>query len=204
MGKDIKKKNFDVYNSKAKELIEKFNNIWVRKSDIDNAFKLYWDVWPNLRILELGCFTWREYEYIRNFTKNYTWIDISKEAIKYAQNNFSDWNFIIWDLEEYEFDTNFDIILAFASLLHSDKETTKKLFEKFYKILNKWWIVYISIKSSERYTQVTKEDEFWTRVYYYYSLEEYKNIAWDKFEVIYEDQYNFKNQDWFTIAFKKI
>jgi hypothetical protein len=38
---NIKKINFDVYNSKAKELIEKFNNIRVRKSDIDNAFKLH-------------------------------------------------------------------------------------------------------------------------------------------------------------------
>lgn len=200
--KEIKKLNFWVYNSKAKELIEKFDKIPTRVFDIDNALKLYWKD-KNVSILEIWCFTWREYDYIRNFSKNYIWIDISKEAIKHAKNKFPDGEFLVWDIEEYKFDRKFDIIFAFASLIHSDKETTIKLFKKFYEILNNNWIIYISMKISDKYSEITKTDEFWTRVYYHYSLEEYKELAWNKFDVIYEDKQNFNNQEWFTICFKK-
>lgn len=202
--KEVKKVNFDVYNSKTKELIKKFDTLWARIFDIDNAFLLRWWEKDKLKILEIWCFSWREFEYIKNYSKKYTWIDISKDAIDYAKNKFQDWEFIIWDIEEYEFDKKFDIIFAFASLIHSDIETTKKLFEKFYKILNENWIIYISMKSSENYSEITKTDEFWTRIYYHYSLEEYKKLPWGKFEVIYQDEQNFNNQNWFTIGFRKI
>ncbi len=200
--KEVKKLNFEVYNSKTKELIEKFDKIWPRIFDIDNAIKLFWKS-IDINILEIWCFSWREYSYIRNFSKNYVWIDISKEAIEYAKWKFQDWEFIVWDIEEYNFDKKLDIIFAFASLIHSDKETTIKLFDKFYEILNNNWIVYISMKSSEKYSEITKTDEFWTRIYYHYSLEDYRKFSWKKFEIIYEDKQNFNNQDWFTICFKK-
>jgi len=101
--KEVKKINFEVYNSKTKELIEKFDKIWPRIFDIDNAIKLFWKN-KDISILEIWCFSWREYSYIRNFTKNYTGIDISKDAIRYAKNQFSDWEFIIWDIEDYNFE----------------------------------------------------------------------------------------------------
>lgn len=200
--KDIKNINFQVYNNETTKLIKKFEWIWARKFDIDNAFSLHWNE-GNLKILELGCFNWREYPYIIEKTSNYLWIDISKKAIEYAKNKYNNDNFVVWDFEEYDFECKFNIVLAFASLLHSDIKTTKIIFEKVYDLLEEWWIFYISMKSSSKYTEVTKEDEFWKRIYYYYSLEEYKNILKDKFKVIYEDEQYFNGQDWFTIAFKK-
>ncbi len=201
--KEVKKINFEVYNSKTKELIEKFDKIWPRIFDIDNAIKLFWKN-KNISILEIWCFSWREYSYIRNFTKNYTGIDISKDAIRYAKNQFSDWEFIIWDIEDYNFEKKYDIIFAFASLIHSDRETTQRLFEKFHSILTPKWIIYVSLKASEKYSEIEKIDEFWTRIYYHYNINEYKKNSENKFKIIYEDTQNFNHQEWFTLCFQKI
>lgn len=201
--KEVKKINFEVYNSKTKELIEKFDKIWPRIFDIDNAIKLFWKN-KDISILEIWCFSWREYSYIRNFTKNYTGIDISKDAIRYAKNQFSDWEFIIWDIEDYNFEKKYDIIFAFASLIHSDRETTQRLFEKFHSILAPKWIIYVSLKASEKYSEIEKIDEFWTRIYYHYNMNEYKKNSENKFKIIYEDTQNFNHQEWFTLCFQKI
>jgi len=200
--KSIKNVNFNVYNEKTNKLIEKFEWIWARTFDIDNVMSLYWNQ-ANPKVLELGCFNWREYLYLSEKTNNYLWIDISKDAIEDAKNKYNENSFIVWDFEEYIFEWKFNIVLAFASLLHSDMVTTRLIFDKVYDLLEKWWIFYVSLKSSENYTQVTKKDEFWKRIYYYYSLDEYKKIWWEKFKVIYEDEQNFNNQKWFTLAFKK-
>ncbi len=201
--KEVKTLNFEVYNSKTKELIKKFDALWARVFDIDTAFKLYGKS-KDIHTLEIGCFSGREYSYIRQFTKNYTGIDISQDAISYAKKSFPDGEFIVWDIEEYKFEKKFDIIFAFASLIHSDKETTQKLFEKFYNILSTKWIVYVSLKASEKYTEIEKTDEFWTRIYYHYHINEYKAFAWKNFEIIYEDSQFFNHQEWFTLCFKKI
>lgn len=201
--KEVKKINFEVYNSKTKELIEKFDKIWPRTFDVDNAFNLYWKN-KDINILEIGCFSWREYVYIRNFTKNYTGIDISKEAIEHAKNTFPDWKFIVWDIEEFEFEKKYDIIFAFASLIHSDRETTQRLFEKFHSILTPKWIIYVSLKASEKYSEIEKIDEFWTRIYYHYNMNQYKKNSENKFKIIYEDTQNFNHQEWFTLCFQKI
>lgn len=202
ISKIIKDINFQFYNQETKKLIKKFEVIWARKFDIDNALKLHWDQ-ENLKILELGCFNWREYSYIAEKNINYLWIDIAKDAVEYAREIYDNDCFIVWDFEKYNFDWTFDIVLAFASLLHSDIETTKVIFKKVYNLLNNRWIFYISMKSSNKYKEVIKRDEFWKRIYYYYSLEEYKKIWWEKFKVIYENEKIFNNEDWFTLAFKK-
>jgi len=200
--KSIKNINFNVYNKEANKLIEKFEWIWARNFDIDNAFKLHWNK-NNLKILELGCFNWREYLYVSEKTKKYLWIDISKDAIENAKKKYNEDCFVVWDFEEYIFEWKFNIVLAFASLLHSDIDTTRSIFDKVYNLLEEWWIFYISMKSSNNYTKVTKEDEFWKRIYYYYSLDEYKEIWWKQFKIIYENEQYFNNQYWFTLAFKK-
>lgn len=201
--KEVKNLNFQVYNSKTKELIKKFDTIGPRSFDIDNAFNLYWKN-KDINILEIGCFSWREYAYIRNFTKNYTGIDISKEVIEHAKNTFPDWEFIVWDIEEFEFEKKYDIIFAFASLIHSDKETTTKLFEKFHNILSNEGLLYVSLKASDFYQEIEKTDEFWTRIYYHYHINEYSDFTGTSFKVVYEDTQFLNNQNRFTLCFKKI
>ena len=197
----VKDINFFVYNNQTKNLIKKFENIWARKFDIDNAFDLFWST--NSSVLELWCFNWREYSYISEKTNNYFWIDISKEAIEYANNKYNSNCFIVWDFENYIFDKSFDIVFAFASLIHSDFETTKNIFNKVYNLLNDWWIFYVSMKSNEKYAEVLKEGEFWKRIYYHYSMDEYIDFWKWLFDVVYKDEQIFNNQSWFTLAFKK-
>lgn len=199
---DIKSINFQVYNNETTKLIKKFDWIWIRKKDIDNAFSLFLNN-EEAKVLELGCFNWREYSYISEKTNNYLWIDISKNAINYANEKYNNNCFIVWDFEEYKFEWTFDIIFAFASLIHSDIDTMKNIFKKLYNILNKWWIFYVSMKSSSKYKKVVKNDEFWNRIYYYYSLNEFKEIGWKYFTIMYEDEQEFNNQKWITLGFRK-
>lgn len=44
--------------------------------------------------------------------------------------------FILADLEEYIFPQGVDIIFSFASLLHTPKETMRRVLDKMYHTLN--------------------------------------------------------------------
>ncbi len=80
-------------------------------------------------------------------------------------------------MESFIFPKNYDIVLAFASLIHSDYEATEKLFAKIHKNLNEGGIFYVSMKKSHTYTEVEKDNGFGIRKYYHYSVDDYKNIA---------------------------
>ena len=68
--------------------------------------------------------------------------------------------------------------------------------------LNKEGIFYLSLKYGN-YQELTKEDEFGTRTYYFYTPELIKELTGDKYKGIYEDIQDFKGQKWFTIILQK-
>lgn len=200
---EIKRNNLLAYTENQEDFMKRYNNFPPRIEDINIAFNLYnWKKSKSsIEVLELWCCFWREYSYIQTITKNYIGVDIQDKAIQYAQEKYWKEKFICWNFEEIVLLKNQDIIFAFASLLHCDREAIRSMLLKIYDTLNTNGIAYISLKYAQNYTVYT-EKESW-RVFYLYNIKEFKNMSWDLFTVIYEDTHTYNNQEWFTIALLK-
>ena len=197
---DKKQQTIESYNKSAKALATKFNDIGARVDDIKRGFSYINKKDP--KILEIGCGNGREAKEIVKRTSDYSGIDISEKLIEIARRENPDSKFEVADTENYIFPKGIDIIFAFASLLHSDKSKIKKIFDLACEALNKEGIFYLSLKYGN-YQELTKEDEFGTRTYYFYTPELIKELTGDKYKGIYEDIQDFKGQKWFTIILQK-
>ena len=78
---------------------------------------------------------------------------------------------------EFEFPSNLDIVIAFASLIHVKKPELQDILDKIYTVLNENGLTYLSLKYSSSYKKITKEDDLGERTYYLYSKEDiYKDL----------------------------
>lgn len=179
--KNPKQQTIDTYNKSAELLAKKFDSLGARASDVEEMFKIIGK--DNPKILEIGCGNGRDAQEILKYTSDYLGIDVSEEMIKIARRNTPKANFQIVDVELFGFPANLDIVLAFASLIHTNKENFKNILEKIFHALNSSGLVWLSLKYDEKYKEITKEDDFGVRTYYYYSDKDIIEIA-GKFSVI--------------------
>lgn len=195
-----KMRTIDTYQTSAEAMKKKFDDIGVRKEDVERAFGFIRA--KNPRVVEIGCGYGREAKEIIRHTTAYVGIDISEVFIRMAQRDVPNAEFQVADIETYSFPKNVDIIFSFASLLHSDEEQVKKIFHRAHGALNPDGIFYISLKYGA-YAEVTKKDEFGERTYYLYTPEQIKEIAGVGFVSMYEDTQIIRDQKWFTICLRK-
>ena len=197
---DKKTETVNTYNKSATALANKFNELGARVADIGKVFSYFKE--ENLNILEIGCGNGRDAQEILKHSHNYIGIDISEELIKIAKSSVPHGQFEVHDVEEYNFPTNLDIILAFASLIHINKENLLSILGKAQKALNDNGLLFLSLKYGD-YHEETKIDEFGTRTYYFYTPEIISELAGDRFKVIYQDTQDLRGQKWFTIILQK-
>ena len=178
----------------------KFEELGTRITDVDRAFAMVNK--ENPFVVEIGCGGGREAKYILTKTDKYLGIDISTGMLAIARKNVPEGKFIKADVESYEFSEKADVIFAFASLLHTGKETLVVVFQRMYEALNEGGIVYVSLKRKEEYSQAIVQDEYGPRQFYYYTRDVLKEVAGVGFqEVFYEEQE--RAESWFTIILQK-
>lgn len=195
-----KQQTVDTYNKSASSLAEKFDSIGARAENIDEAFSFITKANP--KVLEIGCANGRDAKEILKHTSDYLGIDISEELIRIAKQNMPKAKFEVADIENYDFPQSVDTILAFASLIHSDKENLKAILDKVYSSLNEGGIIYISMKQG-KYKKLTQEDKFGIRTYYYYTPEDIRDIVGKKFKILKEKMQDFNNQSWLNMILQK-
>lgn len=191
------------YNQSAAALAKKFNSMEGYLPDIERTFSFVPPQKENPHVVEIGCGSGRDAKDLLKFTNNYLGFDISTELIKHAKDLVPNANFIEADVEEFDFPKGADAIFAFASLLHSNKESISKILDKVHESLNNQGVLFMSLKYGE-YQEDTRTDEFGTRTYYYYTPEMIKELAVDKFKAVFEERRNLHNQEWFSIILQKL
>lgn len=189
------------YNKGAKILARKFNEIGPRTKDVEQGISFTNK--KNPKVLEIGCGNGRDAKEILKFTNDYIGVDISEKMINLAKEYTSEGRFQTADIEEYEFPQNVDIIFAFASLLHFDKKSLNKIFNKAYDSLSNNGIFYISLKFGTHQEKV-KIDEFGSRFFYLYTEKDIKELIKDKYNILLTNKQNLKGVEWLTIVLKKI
>lgn len=190
---DKKQQTIDTYNRSASQMAIKFNNIGARVEDIEEVFALIKKANPF--VLEIGCGNGRDATEIVKRTNNYLGVDIAEEFIKIARENVPQGRFEVRDIEAYDLPEGLDIVFAFASLIHTPKEKLMKIIDKIYNSLNTDGIVFLSMKYSDQYSEVIKEDEFGSRTFYLYSKKDVEELGKD-FHILRNDVSHLRGQEW--------
>ena len=199
---DIQQETINTYNKSAKALSVYFQGIGSRVDDIDRAFKLA-DCPTDARVVEIGCGDGRDAREIIKHTNQFTGFDISEELIKLANQSVPGVKFVVADAREYAYPRDLDIVFAFASLLHLDKNEVKKVLGKVKNSLRPRGIVYISLKYSDVYMEKVKEDEYGKRLFYFYNPDLIQELAGSAYKTVYVNQETIGQTEWFDIALQK-
>lgn len=138
---------------------------WMNSSLEDEIDFLRFDVIENYlpetkKILELACGTWVvAKELIKNWF-DYTWLDINEKMLEKAKKNLkSEKNLILWDMTNFDFKKEFDMILCnYNSICHLlSWEDWQKTFENSYKNLKKWWLFVFDINTIFEFENITRD-----------------------------------------------
>lgn len=199
---DWRQQNIDTYNRSAKELAEYFRGIGSRVNDIEKALQLAGNP-ASASVVEIGCGDGRDAKEIVRRAAWYLGFDVAEELIKLARQHVPGANFEVADVASFPFPDNLDVVFAFASLLHSDKDEVAKVLQRVAAALKPGGIFYISLKAASRYEQRVKEDRFGKRLFYFYTPELISQLAGSSYETVFTDFQYVGNTDWFTIALKR-
>lgn len=196
-----KQDTVNVYNSRSKELAEKFAGIGARTDDIDYVFGLVEKKDPF--VLEIGCGDGRDAAEIVPYSKNYLGIDISEGMLTIARDRLPGTAFEIADIETYEFPDRIDIIFAFASLLHVPKVAFKHILKRAHEAMNPGGAFFISIKQRDSYESDVKRDEFGERLFYFYAPEDILEMNRGLFEVVKMGSEDLLGSTWLEVTLRK-
>ena len=197
----IKQRTIVTYDKSAQEHGIKFDQIGARVHDVELAFTYLSRLNP--RVVELGCGNGRDAVIITNRTNDYLGIDLSEEMINLAQEKVPGANFQVADLETFQFPEGTDIIFAFASLLHSDRDSVKRVLENANQALNPGGVFFISLKLGEYHQRIMDREGYGPKTFYFYTPEEIKALAPEELKSVYQETERFNKQDWFNIILQK-
>ncbi len=200
---DYRKMTIDTYDRSAKALAQYFKGIGARVLDIDIAFNLLEQTSANPRVVEIGCGDGRDAVDIISRTNHYLGFDISEGMIQIARQELPDAHFEIGDAVTFEYPPNTDIVFAFASILHLDKDEVSQVLSKVHQSLNPGGVFYVSAKYMPEYKQSVKKDQYGERMFYFYNPDILKELSKGIFTSVFEDQKTIGSTDWFEIALRK-
>jgi SAM-dependent methyltransferase len=198
---DPKTLTIATYNTNAAAMAARFDSLGVRTEDIEKGLALVDK--ENPAVLEIGCGHGREAREILNHTDNYRGMDVAEAFIRMARREFPGVRFEVADIDTYEFPVNLDLIFAFTSLLHSDRESVQAILQRAHAALNPGGIFYISLKYGE-YAAKMQTDRFGERMFYYYTPELIAELAGPGYAVVEVDRQEYAGSEKFVIVLRKI
>lgn len=199
---NLRQQTIDTYNKSAKELAEYFRGIGPRVEHIETAFELAGSP-QSARSVEIGCGDGRDAKEIVKRADWYLGFDISEELIKIAKTYVPEGQFEVADAATFEFPKNLDVVFAFASLLHLNRDEVKDVLARAYEALKPGGVFFISLKYRPQYVQEVKEDQYGTRLFYFYNADIIAELAGDGYEVAKTWREIHGHTEWFEIALKK-
>lgn len=199
---DWRQQTVDTYNRSARELAEYFRGIGPRAKYIDMAFRAAGNP-INAKVVEIGCGDGRDAKAILTRTADYLGLDISEELIKLAKDHAPAGRFEVADAARFDYPSGIDIVVAFASILHLNRQEVKGLFKKIHACLNPDGIVYISTKYRSRYQQAVKADRFGKRLFYFYSPQLLADLAGEQYKVVKTWNETIGKTEWVELILQK-
>lgn len=182
------------------------------------------------KILDVWCGNWRFlWELINIFwdkihKNNYIWADLSSGLLAEAGKDYSEFNFHELNMLNLDnLENKYSDIFFYASFHHLQNIADRKIvLEKTYKLLEKWWKIYMtnwalnSELNKKRYSEAEIENsknEYWSvdfniklawndRYYHCFSLDELKILSEDVWFKIIENRLFENDRNFITILEK--
>jgi SAM-dependent methyltransferase len=199
---DPRQETIEVYNRTADEMAAYFDNLGPRINDIDLAFRLAGNP-KNAKVVEIGCGDGRDGQVIAERTNSYIGFDPSIGMLRIAREKSPDTDFVQADALNFRYPENLDIVFAFASLLHINKEEMEQVIDRVHQALRPGGIFFISLKFAKEYQEYVKSDKFGERMFYLYRPKIIKELAGDAFETVYQERSEKQGTRWFEMALRK-
>lgn len=194
----------NTYNRSAKELSKYFSGIGPRLKYIEEALELAGKIDGTGVVLELGCGDGRDAIEIIKHCRSYTGIDYSTGLIGLAEELLPAADFRVIDIQDFDYPyQTYDVVFAFASILHIDKTSLRDLMESVARSLKVGGIFYISTEYDDRYKKEWRTDEHGKRLFYYYSPLIIARIAKDYFDVVNAEVKEIHSKPWTFISLRK-
>lgn len=188
------------YNLAADSYSEKFAGIGARTGDIKKAFETCGK--ENPKVLELGCGDGRDAGEICRLTNNYKGIDISDALIAIAKKKLPELDFEVANMEAFDFTEPVDIIFAFASLLHVDKDHFKVILDKAHEALSDGGVFYISVKYGPYKGAQVVTDQHGDRTFYFYEESDIRELA-TKYAIVETRKVSIGSTPWLDVMLQK-
>ena len=144
-------------------------------------------------VLDLGVGKGYNSVLLSNFGFNVTGVDISKESLKYIEENFDCANLTLInkDVREFEIEKNkYDLILSSNVLHFMPKEDFLKIIKKIKENLKEDGLIYISVFSKEDPSSKLNKDFKENTCISYFSKEEILDIFSDFTTILISDEYS--------------
>ncbi len=200
MKRNKKQQTVNTYNESAEALAVRYDEIGPRIDDIEETFALVRT--KNPKVLEIGYGSGRDAEEIMKRTNLYMGIDISQGMQGMALARIPKGKFLLADVETFVFPKKADIIFAFASLIHTEREKLSRVFDAMYESLVPGGLARVSLKFHPKYKEVTKRDRFGERTYYLYSEGDIRAFP-AQFNILKCELNEAEGQKWLEILFQK-
>lgn len=188
------------YQDSAELFASKFDTIRPRINHIAETF--FHIKRKNPFVVEIGCGSGKDAQEILKRTKNYLGIDVSPGLVASARSKSPQAAFQVADVTTFVFPHQVDIIFAFASLIHLDKQQLRSVFQKLFIALHPLGVARLSMKYNKHYREFTNHDAFGTRTYYYYSPADILALA-EGFTVLKNELEHFRDQTWIELLLQK-
>lgn len=197
---DNYQQTLQAYQDHALAFASKFDAIPPRIDHIAETFYSIRKQHP--LVVEIGCGSGKDAQEILKRTDHYLGIDVSAGLTQAARTKSPQGKFVVADTTSFSFPSNIDIVFAFASLIHLNKQQLSAVFHKLFIALNPLCVVRLSMKHGTHYKSFTNHDQFGTRTYYYYSPQEILALA-KGFIVLKNELVDFHNQTWVELLLQK-
>lgn len=194
----------NTYNRSAKQLAKYFKDIGPRVKNIEQALELAGKNDGTANALELGCGDGRDAVEIIKRCRTYTGIDYSAGLIGIAKEVLPAADFRVVDMQNFDYPYRaYDVVFAFASILHIDKVALREVMKKVARSLKTGGIFYISTKYSPRYKKAWKEDEHGKRLFYFYNLKMLERLGGEYFETVSDVVVTHGKTEWAEVVLRK-
>jgi SAM-dependent methyltransferase len=198
-------RTIQTYDNSAEQLATHFEQYkyGIARDEIDKAFSLVTK--PVTYVIEIGCGAGKDAAEIVMRTKHYIGFDPSAKLLEIARTNVPNGTFVQTDALSYEYPSNVDIIFAFASLLHLDKDDFAAVCRKAASALKPGGVLSMTLKEGDAYAKLLQEDEFGTRLFYVYNPALVKELVGSLFSLVYESHTTAGPQakKWMSLIFIK-
>lgn len=196
-----------IYNQNAEEYktnLQDFSFPWA-------MFEYFLQYLPWKSILDIGCGFWRDVLITRELWYDAYGVDISESLLWLADDSIQEYltHGDFSSLKKIYKNTSFDGIFSSASLLHNNKKIVENVVRDSYNLLNDWWLIFISTKTThKKQSELIHKESISTpwviKSYYYHAHEEIIQIlenVW--FRILKTHFWTPRHDSWWIFIAKK-